>query len=169
MSDTQMKNVGQTQPAKKPAKDQISSADQRSSPRSPISWREIRTTQQVGKNNRIACQTINFHDGSGRAIQAEIGVRFNKKLFPHSCHLPGVIKSRGRKNTKAIKHRRTRVDRATASGHSCPQQRVIPLVWRFGSRSDYPKFLRTGNVRGPCLPNLPPSSFVSVIGRERSY
>src|SRR5436190_11069547 len=55
MSDTQMKNVGQTQPAKKPAKDQISSADQRSSPRSPISWREIRTTQQVENNNRIAC------------------------------------------------------------------------------------------------------------------
>src|SRR6266480_1794476 len=86
MSDTQMKNVGQTQPAKKPAKDQISSADQRSSPRSPISWREIRTTQQVENNNRIPCYTVNFHDGSGRAIQAEIGVRFNKKLFSHSCH-----------------------------------------------------------------------------------
>src|ERR1051326_2653627 len=64
MSDTQMKNVGQTQPAKKPAKDQISSADQRSSPGSPVSWREIRTTQQVENNNRIACQTVNFHDGS---------------------------------------------------------------------------------------------------------
>src|ERR1041385_100223 len=86
MSDTQMKNVGQTQPAKKPAKDQISSADQRSSPRSPISWREIRTTQQVENNNRIACQTVNFHVGFGRATQAEIGVRFNKKLFSHSCH-----------------------------------------------------------------------------------
>src|ERR1043166_9468021 len=62
MSDTQMKNVGQIQPAKKPAKDQISSADQRSSPGSPVSWREIRTTLQVRNNNRIACQTVNFHD-----------------------------------------------------------------------------------------------------------
>src|ERR1044071_3613328 len=85
MSDTKMKNVGQTQPAKKPAKDQISSADQRSSPRSPISWREIRTTQQVENNDRIACQTVNFHDSSGPRIQPEIGVSFNKKLFSHSC------------------------------------------------------------------------------------
>src|SRR5689334_9373643 len=55
MSDTQMKNVGQIQPAEKPAKDQISSADQRSSPGSPISRRETRTAQQVENNNRIAC------------------------------------------------------------------------------------------------------------------
>src|SRR5258706_6418460 len=88
MSDTQMKNVGQTQPAKKPAKDQISSADQRSSPRAPISLREIRKTEQVETNNRITCYIVNFHDGSGWAIQPEIGVRFNKKLFSQFCNEP---------------------------------------------------------------------------------
>ena len=51
VSDSQMKNIGQIQPAKKPAKDKISSADQHSHPRSQMGWGEIRASQHVGENN----------------------------------------------------------------------------------------------------------------------
>ena len=80
MSDTQMKNVGQIQPAKEPAKDKINSADQRASPRSQMSWGEIHTTQHVGKNDQIAGEIVDFHDGSPSGIQAEIGALSNNKV-----------------------------------------------------------------------------------------
>src|SRR5713101_917954 len=64
MSDSQMKNIGQIQPAKKPAKDKINSAYQHSHPRSQMSWGEIQTSQHVGQNNQIACDVVYFHDGS---------------------------------------------------------------------------------------------------------
>src|SRR5277367_6622158 len=60
MSDSQMKNIGQIQPAKKPTKDRINSADQHSSPRSQMSWDEIDTSQQVGKNNQTAGEIVYF-------------------------------------------------------------------------------------------------------------
>src|SRR5580765_6891095 len=66
MSDSQMKNIGQIQPAKKPTKNKITSAYQHSSPRSQMSWRGIHTSQHVGKNNRIACEIVYFHRHSPR-------------------------------------------------------------------------------------------------------
>src|SRR5216683_5632101 len=64
MSDSQMKNIGQIQPAEKPAEDKINSAYQHSSPRSQLSRGEIHTSQHVGKNNRIARDVVYFHDDS---------------------------------------------------------------------------------------------------------
>ena len=63
MCDSQMKNIGQVQPAKKPAKDEINSAHQHSCPRSQMSRGGIHTSQRVGKNNKIACDVVYFHDG----------------------------------------------------------------------------------------------------------
>src|SRR6266850_5715494 len=60
MSDTQVKNIGQIQPAKKPTKDKINSAYQHSSPRSQMSWGKIQTSEQVGKNNQIAREIVYF-------------------------------------------------------------------------------------------------------------
>jgi hypothetical protein len=59
-----MKNVGQIQAAKKPAKDKVNSAYQHSSPRSQMSWGGVHTSQHVAKNNQIACDVVYFHDGS---------------------------------------------------------------------------------------------------------
>src|SRR5258708_36866367 len=64
MRETKKKNIGQTQPAKKPTKDKINTANQHSSPRSQMSWREIHTSQHVAKNNQITCDVVYFHDGS---------------------------------------------------------------------------------------------------------
>jgi hypothetical protein len=76
MSDTQMKNIGQIQPAKKPAKDEISSGDQHSNPWPQMSWGEINTSQHVQNNNQIAREIVNFHDAPRRGIQSEIGAPF---------------------------------------------------------------------------------------------
>src|SRR5882762_1226386 len=64
MSDSQMKHIGQIQPAKKPTKDKINSAYQHSSPRSQMSWGGVHTSQHVAKNNQIACNVVYFHCGS---------------------------------------------------------------------------------------------------------
>jgi hypothetical protein len=56
-----MENIGQIQPAKKPAKDKINSAYQHSNPRSQMSWGGVHTSQHVGKNNQIACEIVYFH------------------------------------------------------------------------------------------------------------
>src|SRR6266436_630327 len=64
VSDSQMKNIGQIQPAKKPTKNKINSAYQHSSPRSQMSRGGVHTSQQVGKNNQIACKIVYFHYGS---------------------------------------------------------------------------------------------------------
>jgi hypothetical protein len=61
MSDPQMKNIGQVQPAKEPTKDKIYSAYQYSSPRSQMSRGEIYTSQHVGENNQIAREIVYFH------------------------------------------------------------------------------------------------------------
>jgi hypothetical protein len=61
-----MKDIGQIQAAKKPTTDKINSAYQHSSPRSQMSWGEIHTSQDVGKNNQIACEVVYFHDDSAR-------------------------------------------------------------------------------------------------------
>jgi hypothetical protein len=76
MSDSQMKNIGQIQPAKKPTKDKVNSANQHSSPRSQMSWGGVDTNQHVGKNNQIACDIVDFHETPGGAIQTEIGAPF---------------------------------------------------------------------------------------------
>jgi hypothetical protein len=74
MSDSQMKNIGQIQPAKKPTKDKINSAYQYSSPRPQLSWGGIHTSQQVQENNQITGEVVYFHDDSPRGIvQTEIG------------------------------------------------------------------------------------------------
>jgi hypothetical protein len=62
MCDSQMKNIGQIQPAKKPAKDKINSAYQQASPRTQMSGGGIHASQQVDKNNQIACEVVCFHD-----------------------------------------------------------------------------------------------------------
>jgi hypothetical protein len=80
VSDSQMKNVGQIQPAKKPAKDKISSAYQNSSPRSQMSWGGIHTSKHVGKNNQIACDVVYFHDDSWWVIQTEIEAPFKSQV-----------------------------------------------------------------------------------------
>src|SRR6202140_2079110 len=88
MSDSQIKNIGKIQPAKKPTKDKINSAYQHSSPRSQMSWGEIHTSQHVGKNNQIACEIVYFHCDSPRrprllrpcVIQTEIELLLNNKL-----------------------------------------------------------------------------------------
>src|SRR5437762_9712635 len=49
MSDSQMKNIGQIQPAHKPTKNQVSSAHYNPRPRSQLSWSGIHTSHQVGK------------------------------------------------------------------------------------------------------------------------
>src|SRR5277367_2441366 len=59
-----MKNVGQIQPAHKPAKDKINCPDQDSNPGPQMRWGGIHTTQQVGENNQIACEIVYFHDDS---------------------------------------------------------------------------------------------------------
>src|SRR5271154_6526617 len=64
MSDSQMKNIGQIQATKKPTTDKINSAYQHSGPRSQMSWGEIHTRQDVGKNNQITCEVVYFHDDS---------------------------------------------------------------------------------------------------------
>src|SRR5882672_9443248 len=64
VSDSQMKNVGQIQAAKKPAKDKINSAYQHSNPRSQMSWGGVHASQHVSKNNQIAYDVVNFHVGS---------------------------------------------------------------------------------------------------------
>src|SRR5882724_5858713 len=74
--DSQMKNVGQIQAAKKPAKDKINSAYKHSNPRSQVSWGGVHTSQHVSKNNQIACDAVNFHVGSRWLIQTEIGAPF---------------------------------------------------------------------------------------------
>ena len=63
-----MKNIGQIQPANKPAKDKISSADQHSNPRSQMSWGGVHTSQHVETNNRVACDIVYFHGGSAREV-----------------------------------------------------------------------------------------------------
>jgi hypothetical protein len=78
MSDSHVKNIGQIQPAKKPAKDKISAADQHSSPKSQMSWGEIHTSQQIQHNDRIAREIVDFQGESSSRIQAEIGPAFNK-------------------------------------------------------------------------------------------
>src|SRR5579864_3842874 len=76
MSDSQMKNIGQIQPAKKPTKNKINSAYEHSSPRSQMSWGGVHTSQQVDKNNQIAGDIVYFHEDSPRGIQTEIGAPF---------------------------------------------------------------------------------------------
>src|SRR6266702_6338493 len=76
MRDSQMKDIGQIQPAKKPAKNKINSAYQHPGPEPQMRWGGIHTSQQVKKNNQIACEVVYFHDGSRRVIQAEIGPCF---------------------------------------------------------------------------------------------
>jgi hypothetical protein len=61
MRDSQMKNIGQIQPAKKPTKDKINSSYQHPSPRSQMSWGGIHTSKHVGKNNQIASDIVYFH------------------------------------------------------------------------------------------------------------
>ena len=55
MSDSQMKNIGQIQPGKKPTKDKINAAYQHSNPRSQVGWGGIHTSEHVEKNNQITC------------------------------------------------------------------------------------------------------------------
>src|SRR5690242_20149695 len=82
MSDSQMKKIGQIQPAKKPAKDKIGSADQYSFPWSPLSRSGIHASQQVQKNDQIAYDVVYFHDPLRGLIQAEIRVPFKIKSLP---------------------------------------------------------------------------------------
>jgi hypothetical protein len=62
MSDSQMKNIGQVQPSRKPAEDKIDSADQQSGPRSQMRWGEIHTSQHVQNDNQIAREIVYFHE-----------------------------------------------------------------------------------------------------------
>src|SRR6266403_4798506 len=84
MSDSQMKHIGQIQPAKKPTKDKINSAYQHSSPRSQMSWGGVHTSQHVAKNNQIACNVVYFHCGSRGVIQTEIGAPFKQQVIRQS-------------------------------------------------------------------------------------
>src|SRR5437879_9583680 len=61
MSNAQMKNIGQVQAARKPAKDKIDSADHQSGPRSQMRWGEIHTSQHVQNDNQIAREIVYFH------------------------------------------------------------------------------------------------------------
>src|SRR6266404_3986741 len=76
VSDSQMKNIRQIQPAHKPTKDKINSGDQQSNPGSQMSWGGIHTSQRVAQNNQIACDIVYFHCDSVRL--------FNQKLEPLS-------------------------------------------------------------------------------------
>src|SRR5262249_7198711 len=66
MSDSQMKNIRQIQPAQKPTKDKINSADEQSHPGAQLSWRRIHTSQRVSENDQIALQIVDFHGDSPR-------------------------------------------------------------------------------------------------------
>ncbi len=79
MCDSQMKNIGQIQPAKKPAKDKINSTYQHSNPRSQMSRGEIRTSQHVGKNNRISNDVVYFHGDSLSGYSKRVQL-FNQKF-----------------------------------------------------------------------------------------
>src|SRR5882724_629834 len=72
MSNSQMKNVGQIQAAKKPTKNEINSADEHPEPGSQMSWGEIETSQHVGQNNQIACDVVDFHDDSRLGYSSRI-------------------------------------------------------------------------------------------------
>jgi hypothetical protein len=77
MRDSQMKHVRQIQPAHKPAKDKINSADQQSNPGSQMSRGRNHTSQHVEQNNQIADDIVNFHDDSPwEGIQSEIETPF---------------------------------------------------------------------------------------------
>ncbi|HEY5039995.1 MAG TPA: hypothetical protein VIJ93_13075, partial [bacterium] len=58
MSDSQMKDIGQVQAAKKPTRHKINSAYQQSNPRSQMNCGVIQTSQHVGKNNQIASERL---------------------------------------------------------------------------------------------------------------
>src|SRR5438128_10119150 len=76
VSASQMKNVSQKQAAKKPPKDKINSAYKHSNPRSQMIWGGVQTSQHVSKNDQIACDVVNFHDGSRWAYSNRNGSAF---------------------------------------------------------------------------------------------
>jgi len=76
MSDSQMKDIGQIQPGKKPTRNKIDSAYQHSGPRSELSWGKIHTSQPIGQNNQIAYDVVYFHVTLRGLIQTEIRARF---------------------------------------------------------------------------------------------
>jgi hypothetical protein len=82
MSDTQMKNVGQKQAAKKPTKNKIDCADQQSSPRSQMRRREIHRSERVEKNNQVTNEIVDFHGDSPVGVfNQKSGLLSNNKLM----------------------------------------------------------------------------------------
>jgi hypothetical protein len=75
-----MKNIGQIQPAKKPAKDKINSAYQHSNPGSQMRWGEIHTSQHVAKNNHIAGDVVYFHSDLRGLFKQKWALLSNSKL-----------------------------------------------------------------------------------------
>ena len=64
MRDSHMKDIRQIHPAEKPKRDEIDSADEKSSPRSQMRRSEEHASQNVENNNQIADEIVCFHDGS---------------------------------------------------------------------------------------------------------
>src|ERR1700730_2481445 len=80
MCDSQMKNIGQIQPARKPAKDKINSAYQHSSPRSQMSWGGKHASEHVEENNQIASDIVNFHEDSVGLFKQKLELLSNYML-----------------------------------------------------------------------------------------
>jgi hypothetical protein len=80
MSDSQMKDIGQIQSTKKPAKDEIHSADQQSIPGSPTSRGGYHTSQDVEQNNQVAREIVGFQDSPRDVIQAEYDASFKQQV-----------------------------------------------------------------------------------------
>src|SRR5258707_6477141 len=86
VSDSQMENIRQIQPAHKPTKDKIDSRDQQSNPGSQMSWGGIHTSQHVAQNNQIARDIVYFHCGSPGGYSIRNGGLFqmtSSTSFPH--------------------------------------------------------------------------------------
>ena len=80
MNDSQMKNVGQVQPAHKPTKDKIGSGDQQSNPRAQMSWGGVHTSENVEQNDRIADEIVGFHDVPRALFKQKSELVSNNKL-----------------------------------------------------------------------------------------
>src|ERR1700739_1857427 len=86
-----MKNIGQIQSAKKPAKDKICPADQHSYPGSQMSWGEIHASQHIQQNNRIADEIVYFHGDSPLPYSIRNGNFF--QTTSESCVFEGSLQN----------------------------------------------------------------------------
>jgi hypothetical protein len=107
-----MKNIGQIQPAKKPAKYEINCAYQHSSPRPQMSWGGIHASQHIRKNNQIAGDIVYFHGLPVALFKQKSQLLSNNKFeeLPLRFEPAKIISAIGPKNAR----RKIPVDKLSA-------------------------------------------------------